>query len=299
MNKEPQHFIREDGLVHYYNCHQCQKSYFATNKEDSLKKAKEAAEKCSHGAIVDKTHKIKRFHNLNQKVNNLDVCFGENSGTFYNDIEEARYAGETIVYGATLKTFSINIDNIIDAMLEEHYEDAGPTDLNGLDELKASVEKFNSRQRAGSYCENNEWQEICYMRTFAMIKPCAQASGKADQIKTDIRNAGFIIEKETVIILKEDEAKWLYREHSNKDHYQDLVDFTISGPVTIMILSSDEKNAPENFRKLMGPTNIENAEPQTLRAKYAEDFRRNAIHGSDGNSSAEKEMDYFGKHFKS
>lgn len=131
------------------------------------------------------------------------------------------------------------------------------------------------------------------MKTFAMIKPCAVASRKDAAVLDDIEAAGFTVERRTRLTLEREDAEWLYREHSGKAHFNDLVDFTISGPVEIMELSSDSDSTPLDFRQLMGPTDISKAEPNTLRARYAEDFRRNAIHGSDGPDSALEELEHF------
>ena len=131
------------------------------------------------------------------------------------------------------------------------------------------------------------------MKTFAMIKPCAVASKKDAAVLDDIKAAGFTIERCTKLTLEREHAEWLYREHAEKAHFNDLVAFTISGPVMIMELSSNSDNTALDFRQLMGPTDISKAEPNTLRARYAEDFRRNAIHGSDGSESAAEELEHF------
>ena len=134
------------------------------------------------------------------------------------------------------------------------------------------------------------------MKTFAMIKPCAVASGKSLAILEDIQDAGFTIERSAELTLERADAEWLYREHAEKAHFGDLVDFTVSGPVQIMELSSHGSGTALDFRTLMGPTDISNAAPGTLRARYAEDFRRNAIHGSDSAESAVEELDHFDAH---
>jgi nucleoside-diphosphate kinase len=57
-----------------------------------------------------------------------------------------------------------------------------------------------------------------------------------------------------------------------------------SGPIVAAIL--EKENAVEDFRKLIGATNPANAEPGTIRAKYAKNVGENAIHGSDSNENA-------------
>lgn len=134
-------------------------------------------------------------------------------------------------------------------------------------------------------------------KTFAMVKPCAVASGRAQQVKDTIAAAGFSIDRQNRIQLTREQAEWLYREHAGRAHYGDLVDFTVSGPVDIMVLSTPEEGTPGLFRTLMGPTDIALAGPETLRGRFAEDFRRNAIHGSDSDESAHSELEYFAPAF--
>lgn len=134
-------------------------------------------------------------------------------------------------------------------------------------------------------------------KTFAMIKPCAFGRGAAPDMIRDIKEAGFSVARKAELILTREQAEWLYREHSERSHFSDLVDFTISGPVLIMELEFDAEGAPAAFRSLMGPTDIAKAGDDTLRGRYAEDFRRNSIHGSDGDESAREELGYFASSF--
>lgn len=131
-------------------------------------------------------------------------------------------------------------------------------------------------------------------KTFAMVKPCAFSRGAAPAMLDDIRQAGFSVVRSAETTLTSEQAEWLYREHSQRDHFRDLVDFTISGPVLLLELESESEETPAAFRSLMGPTDIAKAGADTLRGKYAEDFRRNSIHGSDGPESAAQELEYFG-----
>jgi nucleoside-diphosphate kinase len=64
-----------------------------------------------------------------------------------------------------------------------------------------------------------------------------------------------------------------------------------SGPVIAAILQKD--NAVEDYRKLIGATNPENAEEGTIRKKYAESVEMNAVHGSDSDENAIIETDFF------
>jgi nucleoside-diphosphate kinase len=64
-----------------------------------------------------------------------------------------------------------------------------------------------------------------------------------------------------------------------------------SGPVFVMILKHD--NAVEEFRKLIGATDPNKAEPGTIRKIFAVSVQMNAVHGSDSDENAQKEADFF------
>ena len=52
-------------------------------------------------------------------------------------------------------------------------------------------------------------------------------------------------------------------------------------------------NALKGMRKLMGPTNSEEAEPGTIRGDFGTSTRFNIIHGSDSPENAEAEIHRF------
>ena len=64
-----------------------------------------------------------------------------------------------------------------------------------------------------------------------------------------------------------------------------------SGPVVVQVLEGN--NAVENYRKIMGATNPENAEIGTIRKEYALNIQENSVHGSDSEANATNEINYF------
>jgi nucleoside-diphosphate kinase len=64
-----------------------------------------------------------------------------------------------------------------------------------------------------------------------------------------------------------------------------------SGPIQVQILEGD--NAISNYREVMGNTDPKEADPGTLRADFADSIDANAVHGSDSEQSAEREIQYF------
>ncbi|MDR1783265.1 MAG: nucleoside-diphosphate kinase [Dysgonamonadaceae bacterium] len=123
--------------------------------------------------------------------------------------------------------------------------------------------------------------------TLTMIKPDAVANGYIGVILNDITSAGFSISALKLTRLTVADARRFYAEHEGKGFFDELVEFMTSGPIVAAVLKKE--NAVEDFRKLIGSTNPENAAEGTIRKKYAESMSRNAVHGSDSDVSAERE----------
>jgi nucleoside-diphosphate kinase len=128
-------------------------------------------------------------------------------------------------------------------------------------------------------------------QTLALIKPDAIEKRYQGLIIHDILDAGFEIKAMKMLHLSQEQAKAFYKVHEGKDFYEPLVAFMTSGSIIALHLEKD--NAIADYRKLMGKTDPEAAEPGTLRHKYAETTRRNAVHGSDSPENAKKEIAFF------
>ena len=86
-------------------------------------------------------------------------------------------------------------------------------------------------------------------------------------------------------------AGGFYAEHRDRPFFADLIKFMTSGPVMVQVLEGED--AVVKNRDLMGATNPAEAEAGTIRADYAESIDANAVHGSDSQDSAEREIEYF------
>ena len=64
-----------------------------------------------------------------------------------------------------------------------------------------------------------------------------------------------------------------------------------SGPVSVQVLEGE--GAIKANRDLMGATNPKEAIAGTIRADFAESIDANAVHGSDSETSAAREIAYF------
>jgi nucleoside-diphosphate kinase len=128
-------------------------------------------------------------------------------------------------------------------------------------------------------------------RTLAIIKPDAVGKNYVGQIITKITDAGFKLKAIKMIHMTKSSAEGFYEIHKHRPFFRDLVDFMTSGPCIPMAL--EKENAVASFRKLIGATDPAEAEEGTIRKLYAENKGENAIHGSDSDENAEKEILHF------
>jgi len=128
-------------------------------------------------------------------------------------------------------------------------------------------------------------------RTFSIVKPDAVAKNATGAIIAMIQEAGFRILGMKMLEITKEQAEGFYAVHASKPFFNSLTHFMSSGPIVVMAL--EKENAIADLRKLMGATNPANAEPGTIRKKWAESIERNAIHGSDAEDTARFELSYF------
>lgn len=111
-----------------------------------------------------------------------------------------------------------------------------------------------------------------------------------------IQEAGFRVVAMKKTHLSPELAGNFYAVHKERPFYGDLCKYMSSGPIVPMILEKD--NAIEDFRKLIGATDPQKAEPGTIRALFAKSIDANAIHGSDSDENAEIEGNFFFSQFE-
>jgi nucleoside-diphosphate kinase len=128
-------------------------------------------------------------------------------------------------------------------------------------------------------------------RTFSIIKPDAFRKGFTGAILAEMEKAGFSIVAIKKLSISKTQAEGFYYVHKARPFFGSLTEFMSSGPMVALVLEKD--NAIADLRKLMGATNPANAEEGTIRKKFAGSIEENAIHGSDGEDTAEFEIGYF------
>lgn len=127
-------------------------------------------------------------------------------------------------------------------------------------------------------------------KTVALIKPDAVKAHHIGAIIDAIEGQGLVVRAMEMMRLSREQARGFYAVHEGKHFFENLLDYMTSGPIVAMVLEGD--GAIKRWRDLMGPTNPENAGPETLRGRFGQSLTFNAVHGSDAPETASYEMSY-------
>ena len=127
--------------------------------------------------------------------------------------------------------------------------------------------------------------------TFAMIKPDAVRNRNTGKIYDRILTSGFSIISAKLLRMTKSQAEGFYDVHSERPFFGELTEFMSSGPC--MVLALKKENAVEEWRKTIGATNPDEAEIGSIRKDFATSIGENAVHGSDSDENAKKEIGFF------
>ena len=128
-------------------------------------------------------------------------------------------------------------------------------------------------------------------RTLSIIKPDATSKNIIGKIIDRFEENGLKVVAGKLIHMDQAKAAGFYAEHESRPFFPNLVEYMTSAPVFVQVLEGD--NAVLKNRELMGATNPSEADPGTIRADFAETIDANAVHGSDSEDSAAREISYF------
>lgn len=128
-------------------------------------------------------------------------------------------------------------------------------------------------------------------RTLAIIKPDAVKDNKIGEIISIITRAGFKIKAMKMVRLTRESAEGFYEIHKERSFFGELIEYMTSGPCVPIAL--EKENAVEDYRKIIGATDPAKAEEGTIRKLYARNIQFNAVHGSDSDENAAKEIAHF------
>ena len=128
-------------------------------------------------------------------------------------------------------------------------------------------------------------------RTFAIIKPDAVRNGNTGKIYDRILKADFKILCAKLLRMTVAQAEDFYAVHRERPFFNELTEFMSSGACMVLALEKDD--AVNEWRKTIGATNPDDADLGTIRKDFATNVQENAVHGSDSNENAEKEIGFF------
>ena len=127
--------------------------------------------------------------------------------------------------------------------------------------------------------------------TFAIIKPDAVKNGNTGKIYDRINSAGFKILGAKLIRMTLAQAQEFYAIHEGKPFYEELTEFMSSSQA--MVIALQKENAVSAWRETIGATNPKEAAEGTIRRDFATSIGENAVHGSDSDDNAKKEIGFF------
>ena len=128
-------------------------------------------------------------------------------------------------------------------------------------------------------------------RTLAIIKPDAVENNYTGQIYDRILKNNFKILCAKLIKMTKKQAEGFYSIHKEKPFYDELTSFMSSNPCMVLALEKDL--AVSEWRKAIGSTNPKDAKSGTIRKDFAKSLSQNAVHGSDSDENAQKEIAFF------
>lgn len=127
--------------------------------------------------------------------------------------------------------------------------------------------------------------------TLGIVKPDAVAGGKTGKIVAHLEQEGFVLRAARLARLTPVQAGAFYEVHRGRPFYDELVAFMTSGLCLPMALAREDAVAA--LRRVIGATDPAEAAAGTIRKLYAESKGRNAIHASDSDENAAREVAFF------
>ena len=128
-------------------------------------------------------------------------------------------------------------------------------------------------------------------RTLSIIKPDAVKRSLTGEINTMIQKNNIKIVAQKMLKLSIEDAQNFYSVHKERAFFDDLCNYMISGPIIVQVLEA--KDVISKYRELMGATNPENADENTIRKLYGVSVEENSVHGSDSEDNSKIEIEFF------
>ena len=129
-------------------------------------------------------------------------------------------------------------------------------------------------------------------RTLVICKPDAVERGLVGEIVGRFERKGLQVVAAELRLLDAETLERHYEEHVGEGFYEDLVSFMSRSPAVVMVIEGPEETFAV-VRSMMGTTNPREAAPGTIRGDLGTLFTENLVHGSDSQSSADREIGIF------
>ncbi len=130
-------------------------------------------------------------------------------------------------------------------------------------------------------------------RSLILLKPGVLQRRLVGKVLSRFEEKGLNIIALKMIHMTRPMVEAHYKEHQGKDFYQKLVDYTLSGSIIAAAIEGNE--AISVIRKLVGPTELKDSQPGTIRGDFAAQTRLNIVHASNSPESAAREIGLFFK----
>lgn len=125
-------------------------------------------------------------------------------------------------------------------------------------------------------------------QTLLLIKPNAVEHKHIGHIISIVEENGFILRDLKIFKFSPANAEEFYIAHKGKEFYPRLLDFMCSGETVALLLT--RSNAVNKLRELVGDADPQKREPNTIRSLYADGVTENAVHASDSDEAAKREI---------
>jgi nucleoside-diphosphate kinase len=128
-------------------------------------------------------------------------------------------------------------------------------------------------------------------REFIVVKPDGVQRAHIGDIITRIERAGLKIIAMKILQVTREQAEKHYAVHEGKPFYAGLIRYMTSGPSVAMVVEGWD--AVKHARRLIGPTDPQDAAPGSIRGDYGLDIRRNIVHAADSVENAKIEYSIY------